>query len=59
MARELIKTGISNMSEPEFKTMIIKILAGIEKSMEDIKESLTAEIKDLRTSQVEVKNAIT
>ena len=31
MARDLIKTYISNMPEPEFKTTIIRILCGFEK----------------------------
>ena len=35
MARDLIKTDISNMPDPEFKTTIIRILAGLEKSTED------------------------
>ena len=47
------------MPEPEFKTAIITILAGLEKSIEDIRESLTAEIKYLKTSQAQMKNSIT
>ena len=59
MARDLIKTDIRNMLEPEFKTTIIRILASLEKSMENTRESLPTEIKDLLTSQAEIKNAIT
>ena len=44
-ARNLIKTDISNIPESEFKTTLIRILAGLEKSIEDTMESLTAEIK--------------
>ena len=58
-ARDLIETDISNMPEPEFKTTILRILARLEKSTEDTRESLTAEIKDLKSSQAEIKNAIT
>ena len=46
---------MSNMAEPEFKTAIIRILAGFEKSIQDTRESLTAEIKELKTSQAEIK----
>ena len=59
MARDLIKTDISNMPDPEFKATIIGILVGLEKSIEDARESLTAQIKDLKTSQAKMKNAIT
>ena len=59
MARDLIKTDIRNMLEPEFKTTIIRILATTEKSIEEIRETLNTEIKDLKTSQVKIKTAIT
>jgi len=51
-ARDLIKTDISKIPEPEFKTTIITILARLEKSIADTRESLIAEIKELKTSQV-------
>ena len=44
------------MSDPEPKATI-RILAGLEKSTEDTGESLTSEIKDLKTSQTKIKNA--
>ena len=47
------------MSEPEFKTIIIRILPGLEKSKEDTRESLTVEIKEQKTSQAEINNATT
>jgi len=59
IARDLIKTNISNMSDEDFKATIIRILAGLEKSMEDIRETLPTEIKDLKNNQAEMKNAIT
>ena len=43
------------MSEPEFRIMIIRILAGVENRL----ESLSAEIKEVKTNQNEIKNAIT
>ena len=55
-ARDLIKTNIGNMPDPEFKAKIIRILAGLEKSIENIMETLTAEIKELKTNQAEVKD---
>ena len=33
--RDLVNTEISKMPEPEFKTMIIRILAGLEKNIQD------------------------
>ena len=36
---------ISKMSEPEFRIMIIKILARLGKSIEDTRESLSREIR--------------
>ena len=51
---DLIKKVITNMPDPEFKTTIIRILSGLEKSIEDSRESLTTEIKHLKTSQAEI-----
>ena len=48
---DLIKRDISNMPDPEFKT----ILAEFDKSIEDNKGSFTAQIKDLITSQTKIK----
>ena len=40
--------------------MIIKTLAGLEKkSIEHTRESLTVEIKELKSSQVKIRNVIT
>jgi len=58
MARDLFNTDTSKMSEPEFKSTIIWLLAGLEKSIEDTRETHTAEIKDLKTGQAKIKNAI-
>ena len=43
------------MSEPEFRITIIRILAGVENRL----ESLSAEIKEVKASQDEIKNPIT
>ena len=44
-ARDLIRTDIDNMSEPEFKTTITRIIAELEKSIEHTRESLSAKNK--------------
>jgi len=46
-ARDLINRDISKRPELEFKTEIIRILTGLDKRIEDNKESLIAEIKEL------------
>ena len=38
IARDLINTDITTTSELEFRMMIIKVLAGLKKSMKDIRE---------------------
>jgi len=50
-ARQLNKTDISNMPESEFKTTIIRILAGLEKSIEETRELLATDIQDPNTCQ--------
>ena len=54
-ANELIKTDISNVTEQEFRIIAIKLIAGLEKSTEDSRESIATEIKGLRNSQEELK----
>ena len=43
--RDLSKTYVSNTPDGEFKPRIIRILAGLERIIEDWREALTAEIK--------------
>ena len=46
---DLIKTDkSSNMADGKFKITIIRILIRLEKSMEDIRETLTIQIKELK-----------
>ena len=54
-ANELIKNDLSNRAENEFKIIVIKLITGLEKSIEDRRESITTEIKGLRNSQEELK----
>ena len=58
IARDLPKTDINNILEQEFRTSVIRLLAGLEKSIKDTRETLVEEIKDLRTSQDEIKNVV-
>lgn len=50
-ARDLLKTDTSNIYEQEFRTTVIRILAGLERSIEDTRETLAADIKDLKSSR--------
>ena len=59
MSRDLIKTNVNKIPELEFKTTVLRILAGLEKSIENTREFLSAEIKELKTSEVKVKNVVT
>lgn len=47
------------MPDPEFKAIIVRIQAGLKKSIEGIRETLTTEVKELKTNQAKMKNAIT
>ena len=46
MARDLSKTDISNMSNGEFKAMIIRILTALKKRVEDMSETLNTAIRN-------------
>jgi len=46
------------MSELDFRMTIIKILAGLEKSIEDTRESLSGEMKELKSNQVKIKRLL-
>ena len=54
-ANELIKNDLSNITEQEFRIIAIKLIAGLERSIEDSKESIATEIKGLRNSQEGLK----
>ena len=47
---------IGNMSDLEFRMTILKVLAGLEKGMEDIRETLSGEIKALSGEIKELKS---
>ena len=57
-ANELIKNDLNNITESEFKIIVIKLIAGLENSIKDSRESIATEIRGLRNSQEELKNPI-
>ena len=57
-ANELTKNDLNNITESEFRIIVIKLIAGLENSIEDSRESLATEIKGLRHSHEELKNAL-
>ena len=52
---ELIKNDLSNITEQEFRIIVIKLIAGLEKSIEESRESIATDIKGLRNSYKELK----
>ena len=54
-ANELIKNDLSNVTENEFKIIVMKLITGLGKSIEDSRESIDTEIKGLRNSHEELK----
>ncbi|KAF0884054.1 LORF1 protein, partial [Crocuta crocuta] len=57
-AKELLKTYISNITEQEFRTIAIKLIARLEKGMKDIKETIATKTMELKNSYDELKSAI-
>ena len=47
-ANEIIKTDLSNIMEQEFRIVVIKLISGLENSIEDRRESIATEIKGLK-----------
>ena len=47
-ANELIKNNLSNIMEQEFRIIVIKLIAGLEKSIEDSRASIATENKGLK-----------
>ena len=42
-ANKLIKTDLSNITEQEFRVIVIKLIAGLEKSIEDCREFIATD----------------
>ena len=58
-ARDPSEMYINNMPDQEFKVMIIKILTGLEKRVEDLSETFNKETENIKKNQSEIKNSIT
>ncbi|KAF0881039.1 LORF1 protein, partial [Crocuta crocuta] len=56
--KELLKTDKSHITEQEFRAIVIKLIAEIEKGMEDIRETIATKTMELKSSCDELKNAI-
>ena len=52
---ELIKNDLNNITESEFRIIVIKLISRLESSVKDSRESVATEIKGLRNSQEELK----
>ena len=50
-ANELIKNDLNNITESEFRITVIKLIAGLENSIEDSREPIATEIKGLMNSR--------
>ena len=54
-ANKLIKNNLNNITESEFRIIVIKLISRLESSVKDSRESVATEIKGLRNSQEELK----
>ena len=54
-AKELLKTDTNNITDQEFRIIVIRLITGLEKSIEDSRESIATEIKGLNNSHDELK----
>ena len=52
MVRDLSLTGKSSRPDGEFKATILRMLTGIKKRLEDFREALTTELKELKKKKV-------
>ena len=57
-AREFLKTDVNNLSEQEFRVTVKRLIAWLEKSIGGSRESIAAEIRDLRNRHDELRNAM-
>ena len=57
-ANELRKNDLNNITESEFRTIVIKLIAGLENSIKDSRESIATEMNGLRNSQEELKKML-
>ena len=54
----MIKNNLSNITEQEFRIIVIRLITGLEKNIEDSKESIATEIKEPKNSHDPLKNTV-
>ncbi|KAF0873254.1 LORF1 protein, partial [Crocuta crocuta] len=57
-ANELLKTDISSITEQDFRIIMVKLIAGLEKNIGDIKETMATDRMENKNRHEELKNAI-
>ncbi|KAF0871327.1 LORF1 protein, partial [Crocuta crocuta] len=57
-ANELLKTDISSITEQDFRIIMVKLIAGLEKTIGDIKETRPTDRMENKNRHEEFKNAI-
>ncbi|KAF0879707.1 LORF1 protein, partial [Crocuta crocuta] len=57
-ANELLKRDISSITEQDSRTIIVELIAGLAKSIEDIKENMAKNNMEKKNRHDELKNAI-
>ncbi|KAF0881539.1 LORF1 protein, partial [Crocuta crocuta] len=57
-ANELLKTDISSLTEQDFRTIIVKLIAGLAKGIEDLKETIATNNMENKNRYDELKSAI-
>lgn len=58
-AKEVNHMEISNMPDKELKVMVINILTGLEKRVQDLHEILNKDTENIKKNLPEMKNSIT
>ena len=58
VGKDIRETDISNMPDGELTAPIIRIHTELAKSIQDISETITIKIKDLKKNQSQMKSAI-
>ena len=51
----MIENDLNNITEQKFSIIVIKLITGLEKRIEDSREFIATEIKELRNSHEELK----
>ena len=57
-ATELLKADLDNIPDHEFKKLVIKLIAGVEKSIKESTETMTRHYDELKKAIGEVNNKL-